>query len=220
MNRELLKNINNNETSKIMLNWLAGCNMISPTTNLITFKDFLKKKFKIDEQHFYKLFDDLEDVDAGYFSSAQPNVFHWEYNLTDVAEACLYPSKKVNIRKAEESMERKTRKKIVQPQITELKVKMSDLTQKAIAAPEPAKKEELEPTEERKVDMPEQKKRMGRPPGSKNRNSKAKNATPNENGVIFFFNTRRGTKIPFRLDDVADLITQAKEVESILESRP
>lgn len=219
MNLDKLKVINKTNTSNTIFKWLAGCNPISSTTNLITFKEFLEKKFELSEQDFYNVFDSLEEAEIGFFSSAQPNIFHWEYNITDVVTTALHPNKKVNIRKYEEIMERKPKKKLIQPASTPLTFNLKEVLnvpQKLMEQPEKA------PEPESKQVMI--KKHRGRPPGAKNKIApKTKKpvigdtvSNPLNREVIFFFTTRRGTKIPFRLDDVEDLVAQAKEIQAVI----
>lgn len=220
MNLDKLKVINKTNTSNTIFKWLAGCNPISSTTNLVTFKEFLEKKFELSEQDFYNVFDSLEDAEIGFFSSAQPNIFHWEYNITDVVDVALHPNKKVNVRKYEEIMERKPKKKLIQPaSVPPLTFNLKEVLnapQKLVEQPEKAAEPESKPVMI--------KKHRGRPPGAKNKIApKTKKpvigdtvSNPLTREVIFFFTTRRGTKIPFRLDDVEDLVAQAKEIQAVI----
>lgn len=202
-----LENIKKTNTSKIIFKWLAGCNPISNTTNILSFKTFLSDKFDIDEQDFYRTFDDLEECEVGYFSSAQPNVFHWEYNLKDIGEKMTSPTKKINIRKAEEIIP----EKIAKRKIVETVKPLSFTLKETLAAPQERKEEP----------MPEPVKRPGRPKGAKNKpklvseRSERLEATPD---VIFIFTTKKGTRIPFRLDEVDELIKQANEIKAVSNS--
>lgn len=222
MNLDKLKVINKTNTSNTIFKWLAGCNPISNTTNLVTFKEFLEKKFELNEQDFYNVFDSLEEAEIGFFSSAQPNIFHWEYNITDVVTTALHPNKKVNVRKYEEIMERKPKKKLIQPASVpltfNLKEVLNDPNQSKL--PLAAITQDIQPESKETVI----KKHRGRPPGAKNKVApKTKKPiigatveNPLTREVIFFFTTRRGTKIPFRLDDVEDLVAQAKEIQAVI----
>jgi len=221
MNLDKLKTINKTKTSTIIFKWLSGCNPISNTTNLVTFKEFLEKKFELNEQDFYSTFDNLEDAEVGFFSSAQPNIFHWEYNLKDVADVAMHPTKKVNIKKYEE-VSIKPKKRLIQSEPSPLTFNLKEVlnthdSKLALAAIT-------------KAEAPESKKPMtpiktsrGRPKGAKNKPKigdklpapeRIKNARTQE--VIFFFTTKRGTKIPFMLDDVDELVAQAQEIRSVI----
>lgn len=210
MKVENLHLINKTSTSRIIFTFLSKCNPISNTTNLVTFKEFLEDKFQINSKDFYQTFDDLEDQEVGSFSSAQPNVFTWHYNLKDVSEQIVYPNKQVTIREAEEAtMSRKPRNKIISKPLT---FRLKEVAPIDIKVDQPTSKVE----------------RRGRPKGAKNKPKVTKSyeyLTPKKEvkreglitgEVIFFFTNKIGKRIPFRLDDVEDLVAQAKEVQSVL----
>lgn len=212
---EKMEAITKTPTSRVVFGYLSNCNPLSSTTNILTFKDHLSKKFQIDDKDFYRTFDDLEAAEIGYFSSAQPNVFHWEYNLRDIADKIINPTKKINIRRAEEPM-REPRRRIVE-RLDEVKP-LGFTLQEILTKPEPPA--------EGKTMTP--RKKIGRPPGAKNKPKapaaparptvapdRREKLTPDE-AVVFLFTTRRGNKIPFRLDEVADLVAQAEEIKRVL----
>lgn len=215
MNVDELQLVNRNKTSMIIFQLLAGSAPVSNETNVESFKTFLKKRgFEINEDDYYKAFDDLEDVKVGNFDATQPSKFVWKYNLKDVSEQIVYPNKRVDIRESE----RAPRRQII-PERTDM-------------TPTPNRPQATKPP------MPT-KRPPGRPPGAKNKPKAApattpalqsarpkaqasrrpsivgKQVLPNAD-VIFFFKTRRGKLISLTLEDADDLVSQVSEMRAEL----
>lgn len=93
-----LKLVNVNGTSKIVFQVLAAAKShnIPTETNINTLLVHLKKRgFKLNDEEFQRTFDELEEAGAGTFDMMETEKFIWQYNLKQISDAILNPTKNV-----------------------------------------------------------------------------------------------------------------------------